>query len=45
MDIKTKTLFFLVVIGVCVSIYLSYERTMVKRDFEIFDSEAEQEGF
>lgn len=35
---KSKILLFLLVIAVAVSVYLTYDRTIVRHDFETFDS-------
>lgn len=41
MDFNTKLLLSGIVILMLVSIFLSYRRTIVERDFETFNSEAE----
>ena len=38
---KTKVLFTLLFVAVAISIYLTYERTIVRHDFETFDSSIE----
>ncbi len=42
-DLKTKILVVIIFLSILVVGYLSYQRTLVRRDFEIFDSEAEVE--
>lgn len=41
MDKKSKILFALLFIAIVISIYLTYDRTIVRQDFEIIDSAAE----
>jgi len=41
MDTKTKIFWACFVLFVLVSMYLSYQRTVIDRDFETFDSESE----
>lgn len=38
MDKKSKILFALLFIAVAVSVYLTYDRAIVRQDFEIVDS-------
>ncbi len=38
---KTKVLFALLFIAIAISIYLTYDRTIVRQDFETFDSSIE----
>lgn len=38
---KTKVLFTLLFIAIAISIYLTYDRTIVRHDFETFDSSLE----
>lgn len=38
---KTKILFALLFVAVAVSVYLTYDRTIVRHDFETFDSSIE----
>ncbi|MCR4264101.1 MAG: hypothetical protein NUV98_05300 [Candidatus Roizmanbacteria bacterium] len=40
---KTKILFALLFIAVAVSVYLTYDRTIVRQDFGIFGSEETSE--
>jgi hypothetical protein len=42
-DLKTKILVTIVFLGILVAGYFSYQRTLVEKNFEIFDSEAETE--
>ena len=37
---KSKILFFLLFIAVAVSVYLTYDRTIVRQDFEVYDESA-----
>lgn len=39
---KTKILLILLFIAVAVSLYLTYDRTIVRQDFEIVQSEDEE---
>lgn len=36
---KSKILFILLLIAVAISVYLTYDRAIVRNDFEIFNSE------
>lgn len=38
---KSKILLILLVIAIAVSVYLTYDRTIVRNDFETFSSEEE----
>ena len=38
---KSKILFALLFIAIAISIYLTYDRTIVRQDFETFESESE----
>lgn len=38
---KSKILFTLLFIAIAVSVYLTYDRTIVRNDFETFSSEEE----
>ncbi|MEK7145064.1 MAG: hypothetical protein AAB794_04405 [Patescibacteria group bacterium] len=40
---KTKVLFTLLFIAIAISIYLTYDRTIVRHDFETFDSSVTSE--
>lgn len=40
-DAKTKILFLTILAGVLVAVYFSYQKTLVERNYETFDSEAE----
>lgn len=40
---KSKILLTLVFVAIAVSIYLTYDRTIVRQDFEIFDSSSLEE--
>lgn len=44
MDTKTKIFWACLVLLVFVSVCLSYQRTVVNRDFEMFDSESGLSG-
>ena len=39
MDKKSRILFALLLVAVAISVYLTYDRTIVRQDFEILDSE------
>jgi hypothetical protein len=36
---KTKVLFVVLFVSIAVSVYLTYDRTIVRNDFEVFGSE------
>lgn len=42
MDKRSKILLALLFIAVAVSIYLTYDRAIVRNDFDAFDSEAQE---
>lgn len=39
---KSKILYFLLFVAVAISVYLTYDRTIVRQDFEIVQSEDEE---
>lgn len=40
---KSKILYLILFVAVAISVYLTYDRTIVRNDFETFESEPEAE--